>query len=323
MCLSATCLVPNPRQTDMTEDLRKHYEAQAKLLMEVQPYVAAEKAFALKGGTAINMYYRELPRLSVDIDIAYLPVHDRAESLRAIDAAFSRIVTAIRSKKDRKYRVFPASSSRIRRFRVARRDKEVKVELSPVMRGTVYPSSQMELTDAAEARYGYKPMCVASFEDVYAGKMAAALERQHPRDLYDIHFLYRNEGVTEDLFRVYMVYLASSGKPIHEALAPVAQFKDDLYNAQFLGMALESVSKEELLEARARLHADVRGRLTGDIAQFLLSLHDAEPDFDLIGLPDAANLPGVRWKILNLEKLKRENPDKHADQRTDIERLLG
>ena len=291
--------------------------------MRVLPHVAAEKAFALKGGTAINMYYRELPRLSVDIDIAYMPVHDRTESFKAIDAAFSRIMAAIRNEKDKKLQVSPASSSRIRRFRVTEGRTEIKVELSPVMRGTVYPSSEMEMTDAADAQFGNEIMCVASFEDVYAGKMAAALERQHPRDLYDIHYLYRNEGVTEDLFRVYMVYLASSGKPIHEALAPVAQFKDDLYNAQFLGMALEPVSKEELIEARARLHADVRGRLTGDIAQFLLSLHDAEPDFDLIGLPDAVNLPGVRWKILNLEKLKRENPDKHADQRTDIERLLG
>ena len=307
----------------MNDDLTRHYEAQTKLLMEILPYVAVEKAFALKGGTAINMYYRELPRLSVDIDVAYQPVHDRAESLKAIDVALSRIVAAIRNDRSREIRVTPASSSRIRRFKVVKKDIDIKVELSPVMRGTVLPSSEMDMTEAAIARFGNKAMCVASFEDVYAGKMAAALERQHPRDLFDIHFLYLNEGLTEDLFRVHMVYLASSGKPIHEALAPVAPFKDELYNAQFLGMALESVTKEELLEARARLHADVRGRLTGDVAQFLLSLHDAEPDFELIGLPDAANLPSVRWKILNLEKLKRENPAKHAEQRMDIERLLG
>ena len=307
----------------MHEDLTQRYEAQTELLMEMLPYVAVEKAFALKGGTAINMYYRELPRLSVDIDVAYQPVHDRAESLKAIDVTLSRIVAAIRSDHSKEVRVTPASSSRIRRFKVAKEGIDIKVELSPVMRGTVLPSSEMDMTEAATSRFGNTTMCVASFEDVYAGKMAAALERQHPRDLYDIHFLYLNEGLTADLFRVYMVYLASSGKPIHEALAPVAPFKDELYNAQFLGMALESVTKEELLEARARLHADVRGRLTGDIAQFLLSLHDAEPDFGLIGLPDAANLPSVRWKILNLEKLKRENPAKHAEQRVDIERLLG
>jgi len=54
-----------------------------------------------------------------------------------------------------------------------------------------------------------------------------------------------------------------------------------------------------------RLHTDIRQRLTGDIAAFLLSLHDAEPDFALIGLPKAAQLPAIRWKLRNLEKLKR------------------
>ena len=244
----------------MSDDLQKLYREQVRLLMKVLPYVAAEKAFALKGGTAINMYYREFPRLSVDIDLAYQPVHDRAESLKAIDVTLSRIVAAIRNNHSKELRVTSASSSRIRRFKVVKKDIDIKVELSPVMRGTVLPSSKMKMTDAAAAQFGNVSMCVASFEDVYAGKMAAALERQHPRDLFDIHFLYLNEGLTEDLFRVYMVYLASSGKPIHEALAPVAPFKDELYNAQFLGMALESVTKEELLEARARLHADVRGR---------------------------------------------------------------
>lgn len=306
----------------MSEERQKHYRDQVSLLVRVLPHVAAEKAFALKGGTAINMYYRELPRLSVDIDVAYQPVHDRAGSLKEIDAALNRIMAAIR-RKHGNLRVVRSFKKSLRRFYVYDDKLETKMELSPVMRGTVYPSSDMSMTNAAVAQFGDEKICVASFEDVYAGKMAAALERQHPRDLYDIHFLYLNEGLTEDLFRVYMVYLASSRRPVHEALAPVAPFKDDLYNAEFLGMALESVTKEELLEARARLHADVRGRLTGDIAQFLLSLHDAEPDFGLIGLPDAANLPSVRWKILNLEKLKRENPAKHAEQRVDIERLLG
>ena len=51
------------------------------------PFVAAEKDFALKGGTAINLFLRDLPRLSVDIDLTYLPIADRAQSLAAIDAA--------------------------------------------------------------------------------------------------------------------------------------------------------------------------------------------------------------------------------------------
>ncbi|MCY4442817.1 MAG: hypothetical protein OXE53_21730 [Deltaproteobacteria bacterium] len=74
-------------------------------------------------------------------------------------------------------------------------------------------------------------------------------------------------------------------------------------------MTREAVSKDALADALRRLHAEMRSRLKGNIATFLVSLHDADPDFGLIGLPEAANLPAVPWKLVNLEKLKRENPE--------------
>lgn len=49
-----------------------------------------------------------------------------------------------------------------------------------------------------------------AFEDLYGGKLHAALDRRHPRDLFDVRLLYQNEGLTDDLFRVFMVYVASS-----------------------------------------------------------------------------------------------------------------
>lgn len=67
------------------------YRKQVALLVRVLPAVAAERCFALKGGTAINLFVRDLPRLSVDIDMTYVPVQSRAESLSAIDAAMKRI----------------------------------------------------------------------------------------------------------------------------------------------------------------------------------------------------------------------------------------
>ena len=134
--------------------------------------------------------------------------------------------------------------------------------------------------------------------------------------------MYENEGLTDDLFRVFMVYVASSGRPMHELLAPAMPPPDDLFDAEFAGMTRDSVSRETLDEARTRLYADIRERLTGDIAAFLLSLHGAQPDFELIELPDAARLPAIRWKLLNLEKLKRENADKHAEQRAALEALF-
>ncbi|WP_039856925.1 nucleotidyl transferase AbiEii/AbiGii toxin family protein, partial [Novosphingobium pentaromativorans] len=71
------------------------YRQQVALLIRVLPFVAEERVFALKGGTAINLFVRDLPRLSVDIDLTYLPVEDRAASLAAIDAAMLRIAKRI------------------------------------------------------------------------------------------------------------------------------------------------------------------------------------------------------------------------------------
>ena len=71
------------------------YRRQVALLIRILPLVAQEASFALKGGTAINLFVRDLPRLSVDIDLVYLPVADREMSLAAIRAGLARIGAAI------------------------------------------------------------------------------------------------------------------------------------------------------------------------------------------------------------------------------------
>jgi len=73
---------------------RERYAAQVSLLVRPLPFIAPEEAFALKGGTAINLFYRDMPRLSIDIDLSYLPVRDRAESLADIDETLDRIMSA-------------------------------------------------------------------------------------------------------------------------------------------------------------------------------------------------------------------------------------
>jgi hypothetical protein len=51
-------------------------------LIRVLPSIAEEACFALKGGTAINLFVRDMPRLSVDIDLTYLPVQPRGKPWR-------------------------------------------------------------------------------------------------------------------------------------------------------------------------------------------------------------------------------------------------
>ena len=199
---------------------------------------------------------------------------------------------------------------------------QIKIETSPVTRGAVYPARTMITSEAVTEQFGFVETTVLAFEDLYGGKLHAALDRQHPRDLFDVKLLYENEGLTADLFRTFMVYVASSGRPMHELLAPAAPLREELYGEEFVGMTRQPVSWDALIETRRQLHADIGSRLNGDVAAFLLSLHDAEPDFHLIGLPAAAELPAVRWKLINLEELKHANPQKHKVQRDALERLF-
>src|SRR5690625_6747219 len=67
------------------------YRAQVDLLLQVLPHVAKEASFALKGGTAINLFVRDMPRLSVDIDLTWLPFDDRPTALAGITDALRRV----------------------------------------------------------------------------------------------------------------------------------------------------------------------------------------------------------------------------------------
>jgi len=302
---------------------RESYMAQVDLLVRAIPVIAEEADFALKGGTAINLFYRDMPRLSVDIDLTYVPIDDRATALANINGAFDRIV------KQAGRRLRGVDAQRISgggdgdtRLLLRAAGAEVKVEVSPVLRGTVAPIRTMRVTEAVEEAFGFSEMSVLAFEDIYAGKLCAALDRQHPRDLYDVHLLYRHEGVTDDLFRAFLVYAACSGRPLHELIDPNLLPLDKAFAQEFEGMTVEHIPLETLIEARERLIEEVRARITGAAAEFLLSIHDAEPDFDLIGLPAAASLPAIRWKLLNLRKLIERNPEKHADQRARLEAAI-
>jgi len=303
---------------------REPYAAQVALLVRLLPFIAAEKAFALKGGTAINLFYRDMPRLSVDIDLTYLPVRDRAESLAEIDEALDRITAAANGGiAGLDARRIAGGGGGATRIRARLGGAEVKIETSPVTRGVVHAPEPRDVSPAVEDEFGYASIQVVSFEDLFGGKLHAAVDRQHPRDLFDVKLLYDHEGLTDALFRTFLVYVASSPRPAHELLSPSLSPLDEPYALEFVGMTTIPVTIDELARTRDRLIADIRARLADkDTQRFLLSLHDGAPDFDAIGLPQAAALPAVQWKLVNLRKLIAENPEKHAAQRADLEQLF-
>lgn len=303
---------------------RDAYAAQVALLVRLLPFIAAEPVFALKGGTAINLFYRDMPRLSVDIDLTYLPIKDRAESLAEINATLDRIMSAaiegIPRLQAQRIEGGGGGATRIR----ARLDgAEVKIETSPVTRGVVHDPERRGVSPTVEDEFGYAAIDVVSFEDLFGGKLHAAVDRQHPRDLFDVKLLYENEGLTDALFRTFLVYVASSPRPAHELLSPSLSALDEPFAREFIGMTTIPITLDELAATRDQLIADIRSRLDDTTRQFLLSLHEGEPDFAAIGLPQAQALPAVRWKLLNLNKLKDENPAKHDAQRAELANLFS
>jgi predicted nucleotidyltransferase component of viral defense system len=282
------------------------YYRQAALLIRVLPHVAHESCFALKGGTAINLFIRNMPRLSVDIDLTYLPVEPRVESLSRIESALKRIAKQIRAGIDGVQVTETRADGTVTKLLVRVPGVQIKIEVNPVMRGCVFDSGMRSVTQAVEDTLGFAEMRLVSFADLYAGKLVAALDRQHPRDLFDVRDLLANEGIDQALRRTFIVYLLSHDRPMGEVLAPLRKDISEEFQRGFHGMTDKPVTVAELATVREALISDIIGKMPEEHRRFLLSFKRGEPDWPLLGLHDVAALPAIRWKQQNLDKLSKE-----------------
>lgn len=154
----------------------------------------------------------------------------------------------------------------------------IRIEVSPVLRGTVYPHETRRIAAVAEAQYGFAEAHVLSFADLYAGKIVAALDRQHPRDLFDVMLLLASEGISDELFRAFMVYLISHDGSIARLISPAHKPLQELFERQFVGMTASPVSLAALEQARTDLVAALHARLTERERSFLISFKRGERD---------------------------------------------
>jgi predicted nucleotidyltransferase component of viral defense system len=295
----------------------------ARLLTQVAPLVFADGTFALKGGTAINLFVRDMPRLSVDLDLVF------TDYSLPRDQALQRINEAIRQSAERltargfQTRTVIATDAGETKLLVRRGSIEVKIEVNFVMRGTVHPVRMASLTAVArDALLADLEIPVVSLEDMYGGKLVAAMDRQHPRDLFDVMQLFAHEGITPAIRRAFVVYLASHNRPVHEVLFPsLRNIRHDFEN-NFRGMTTEPVELAVLLATRERMISDLQNNLDAGERRFLISLVANQPEWASLGIPHVEQLPGIRWKIQNLEKLQKTNPTKFAEQSDALNRLL-
>ena len=222
------------------------YRKQVELLLTVLPHVAKEPVFALKGGTAINLFERNMPRLSVDIDLVYLPFDDRTNALKAIADSLQSICNNI-EKSGLKAQSLQQQNQQKTRIVVTSAKAKIKVEVNTVTRGHIFP------------------------------------ERCPP------HFLDQKT----------------------------------VFERQFSGMTDTGFSYEQYEATRKKLLTDIHEQLTENEKNLLLSFKTGAPDWSLVALEKLPEMPAIQWKLLNIQRLKKRNPKKHAEQVKKLEKALN
>lgn len=286
----------------------------ARLLTQIAPLVFVDDTFALNGGSAINLFVRDMPRLSVDLDLVF-PDHTppRQRALARINEAIRQAAARLTKRGFQTH--VPAADAGETKLLVRRGPVEIKIEVNFVMRGTVHPVRRASLSPVArDVLMADLDIPLVSLEDLYGGKLVAALDRQHPRDLFDVMQLFAHEGITPGIRRAFIVYLASSNRPVHEVLFPPLRDIQHDYAHNFTGMTAEPVPLDALLGARERMMRELQQGLDDDERRFLLSLVAGAPDWSRLGIAHLEHLPGIRWKLHNLTQLQKANAQKFAEQ---------
>lgn len=289
--------------------MREIYEQQVALLTKVLP-VFRNDSFALKGGTAINFFYRDAPRLSVDIDLIYVPLEDRATTYSQIN----NFLVEVREKLETLgYQVGPSRTSRNKENKlvVANAEVQIKVEPNFIVRGVAFGVEKRPICKKVSAEVFTFPC--ASFSDVFGGKICAALERQHPRDLYDIKLLLENEGIGEKLKDAFLFYLISSKRPYHEILDSRVKMIDDVFKKHFAGMVVAPVTVDDLNTALRELKRSLRQAMSDRDRDLLISTLEARPRWELSGIPHLGSYPSVKWRMLNIGKMRNEKRQREID----------
>ncbi len=293
------------------------YQNQVELLLDVLPVVAREEVFALHGGTAINLFVRNMPRLSVDIDLTYLPLDsgNRDAALQGIFDALERIKSNLESQglsvvhQEDKYKLQVSSPK-----------AQIKVEVNSTGRGTLAEPQKMTLCERAQADFDvFVAMNVVPFGQLFGGKICAALDRQHPRDLFDVKYLLDNEGFTEEVKQGFVLGLISSGRPLHEIIRPNFSDQRATMVNHFEGMSADPFSYEDFEAYREKLVDIIHSNLTERDKEFLLSFKKLTPNWEI---HDFERFPSVQWKLKNLRDLKVQNPSKLQDLHDELERKL-
>ncbi len=294
-----------------------NYHKQVALLISVIPEIALDPRFALHGGTAINLFDRDMQRLSVDIDLTYIPIEDRETSFNNISEALIKIKSSI-EKRLQGSRV--EHKLEMHKLLVSHNAAMIKIEVSQIVRGILGSVTEKILCEKAQEKFDtFCSINIVPNGQLYGGKVCAAMDRQHPRDIFDIKQLLQNEGFTKEIKEGFLFRLLSSDRSIQDVLFPNLQDQRLAMVNQFAGMSEEQFTYEDYEFVRETLVKKVQASITEEDKLFMLSFKNVKPDWSIYNFEA---YPSIKWKQLNLEKIKAANPSKHKELYDSLKRKL-
>ena len=299
-------------------EITQQYKDRVSLLLDILPIVAKRKCFALKGGTALNLFIWEMPRLSVDIDLVYLPISDRDESLKDISAN----LTIIKDELEKILRIKVVLTDNAKLV-CSKGGTIVKVEVNTIIRGSLFDVAELDVVDVVQDNFGkFTSMAVLDKSEIYGGKICAALDRQHPRDIFDISkILDEGKGdFNEKIKEAFMFYLLSHNRPINEILFSRINDKKADFKNQFEGMAKEKFDYEDFIKISKLLREKISNLFSDNDKKFILSFKRGKPEWSLF-VKDISQYPSIKWKLANINNLIDSNPAKYREMHDKLERV--
>lgn len=270
---------------------------------------------ALKGGTALNLFILDLPRLSVDIDLNYIGAAD----LRTMQAEKPKIEEALASVCKREGLGVTRLPGAHAGGRFALRydsalggGANLKLDINYMFRVPLWPVTRMDSRSIGAIKAS--AISVLDLHELAAGKLAALLARHASRDLFDAHRLLTTQRFQSDRLRLAFVVYGGLNRKDWRTVSPahVHFSRTELRNE--LIPVLRRDSAKDLFASVQRLIEEVRAQLRAVLpvsdaeSQFLTRLLDngeIEPTLitqDRELAERIANHPGLLWKALNARR---------------------
>lgn len=286
--------------------MNEGYKNQVALLIRILPLIHQIKDVAVHGGTAINLFVKDMPRYSVDVDLTYLPLKNREESMLDINHHLSVAKEQIeRSIPGIRVLHKPATLKLL----CSKENAQVKIEVNAIKRGIIGDVQEIELCEKAQKEFNMSCRArIVPYSLLYGGKIAAALGRQHPRDIFD--YKYMEVRSFQEIKDGVIFYLLGSDKPLIESLQPNPIDQQEALMNQFKGMTDLPFDYKTYESARDELKEMVLSNLNTIDRAFLLSFENGTPEWGTCCAGDLSVFPAIQWKLQNIRSLKTSNPEK-------------